>query len=138
MTARGSLTVLFEPPFWIGLCERSEQGRYEVCRVVFGAQPREAEVYAFVLRCWDKLRFGPAVREEQYGEKRANPKRVQRQVSALLQQRGMSTRAQQALQRQREEEKSERKAGSRQRRQAEQERRYALRTEKKKAKHRGR
>lgn len=35
------LTVLFEPPFWIGLCEREEDGQYAVCRIVFGAEPRE-------------------------------------------------------------------------------------------------
>ena len=35
------LTVLFEPPFWIGLCERGEDGQYAVCRIVFGAEPRE-------------------------------------------------------------------------------------------------
>ncbi len=78
MTARGSLTVLFDPPFWVGLCERSEQGRYEVCKVVFGAQPQEAEVYAFVLHCWDKLRFSPALPEEEREAKCASPKRVQR------------------------------------------------------------
>ena len=35
------LTVLFEPPFWIGLCERGEDGQYAVRRIVFGAEPRE-------------------------------------------------------------------------------------------------
>ena len=35
------LTVLFEPPFWIGLCEREEDGQYAVRRIVFGAEPRE-------------------------------------------------------------------------------------------------
>ena len=138
MTARGSLTVLFDPPLWVGLCERSEQGRYEVCKVVFGAQPQEAEVYAFVLQCWDKLRFSPALPEEEREAKCASPKRVQRQISASLHRRGMSTKAQQALQRQREEGKCARRERVRRQRQEEQEQRYALRAEKKKAKHRGR
>ena len=48
-TARAALTVLFEPPFWVGVFERESGGRYEACRVVFGAEPRDFEVYAYVL-----------------------------------------------------------------------------------------
>ena len=42
------LTVLFEQPFWIGILERSGEGRYEACKVTFGAEPRDAEVYDFL------------------------------------------------------------------------------------------
>lgn len=48
-TARAKLTVLFDPPFWVGLFEREGAGGYEACRVVFGPEPRDAEVYAYVL-----------------------------------------------------------------------------------------
>lgn len=71
------LTVLFEPPFWIGLCEREEDGQYAVCRIVFGAEPREQEVYAFVLANWHRLRFSPALAAETTAERHRNPKRVQ-------------------------------------------------------------
>lgn len=64
------LTVLFEPPFWIGLCEREEDGQYAVCRIVFGAEPREQEVYAFVLANWHRLRFSPALAAETTAERR--------------------------------------------------------------------
>ena len=73
------LTVLFEPPFWIGLCEREEDGQYAVCRIVFGAEPREQEVYAFVLANWHRLRFSPALAAETTAERHRNPKRVQRE-----------------------------------------------------------
>ena len=39
------VTVLFENPIWIGLCEREADGLYEVCRTVFGAEPKDYEVY---------------------------------------------------------------------------------------------
>ena len=65
------LTVLFEPPFWIGLCEREEDGQYAVCRIVFGTEPREQEVYAFVLANWHRLRFSPALAAETTAERRA-------------------------------------------------------------------
>ena len=44
------LTVLFEQPFWIGILERSGERRYEACKITFGAEPRDAEVYDFLLR----------------------------------------------------------------------------------------
>ena len=137
MTARGSLTVRFDPPFWVGLCERSEQGRYEVCKVVFGAQPQEAEVYAFVLHCWDKLRFSPALPEEEREAKCASPKRIQRQISASLHRRGMSTKAQQALANQRETMKRESAQARSQRRADEAEARFEQRKLKHKQQHRG-
>ena len=36
-----TLTVLFDEPFWVGLYERETDGRYEVARVVFGAEPKD-------------------------------------------------------------------------------------------------
>ena len=35
------LTVEFSPPWWVGTLERWEDDRYEVGRVVFGAEPTE-------------------------------------------------------------------------------------------------
>ena len=46
---RSTLTILFQDPFWIGLYEREEDGQYQVCRIVFGAEPRDQEVYLFLL-----------------------------------------------------------------------------------------
>ena len=34
-----SLTVLFEPPFWVGIFELTYNGRYCACKVTFGAEP---------------------------------------------------------------------------------------------------
>lgn len=44
----GTLTVLFEDPFWIGLFEKTDNEGLHVCKVTFGAinpkrQLREAE-----------------------------------------------------------------------------------------------
>ncbi len=40
MAARSSLTILFENPFWIGLYERIDGDKYEVCKITFGAEPK--------------------------------------------------------------------------------------------------
>lgn len=36
-----SFTILFDPPFWIALYERTAAGQYQVCRIVFGTEPRD-------------------------------------------------------------------------------------------------
>lgn len=50
------LTVLFDEPFWIGLFERERDGRYEACKVTFGAEPKDHEVYQFILDHYSRLR----------------------------------------------------------------------------------
>ena len=74
---RSTLTILFQDPFWIGLYEREEDGQYQACRIVFGAEPRDQEVYLFLLEHWRKLRFSPAVTGGLPPETSRNPKRRQ-------------------------------------------------------------
>lgn len=135
---RGHLTVLFEDPFWIGLYERIDQDKYEVCKITFGAEPKDYEIYAFLLENWDKLVFSPPIKTALVEERRISPKRMQREINRSLENKGIGTKAQQALKLQHEQNKLERKAKSREQREAEQELQYALRQEKKKAKHKGR
>ena len=58
----GSLTVLFEDPFWIGLFEMLDQNGLRVCKVTFGAEPTEKEVMEFVDKNWNHLRLQRAKR----------------------------------------------------------------------------
>ena len=44
----GSLTVLFEDPFWIGLFEMIDQQGLRACKVTFGAEPTDKEVMEFI------------------------------------------------------------------------------------------
>lgn len=138
MSMKCSLTIMFEAPFWIGLYERYDDGNYEVCKITFGAEPKDYEVHEFLLRNWRKLKFSPPIKPEKIEGRKINPKRMQREISGQLQERGMGTKAQQALKLQHEQNKLERKTKSREQKEAEKERQYALRQEKKKAKHRGR
>ena len=138
MTLKSSLTILFEAPFWIGLYERIDGDKYEVCKITFGAEPKDYEVYDVLLKNWQTLKFSPPVKADRIEERKINPKRMQREINSQLQDRGIGTKAQQALKLQHEQNKLERKIQSREQREAEKERQYALRQEKKKAKHRGR
>lgn len=131
------VTVFFENPFWVGLCERTEDGRYTAARVVFGAEPTDNEVYAFFLANWGALRFSPPLRVKQAGERKINPKRMQREIHRQVAAPYAGTKSQQALQLQHEACKTERKQRSKAEREAEQERQFALRQEKKRKKKQG-
>ena len=74
-------TVFFEDPFWVGVYQRAEDGGLRACRVVFGAEPRDAEVYQFLLRNWHRLPFGPALPGQSGCGAIKNPKRRQRQAT---------------------------------------------------------
>ena len=138
MAAESSLTVLFEPPFWVGLYERMEDGKYQACKITFGAEPKDWEVYEYFLQNWRGLPFSPLIQRGRTADKKRNPKRMRREISRHLQEKGIGTKAQQALKLQQEQGKLERKTRNRAQEDAEKERRYAIRQEKRKAKHRGR
>ena len=133
-----SFTVLFQPPFWVGIAERWDEEGYRAAKVTFGAEPTDAQLYQWVEREWHLLRFSPPAEGERPALGHKNPKRAQREAKAAAQERGMSTRAQEALSRQREQEGLVRRTRSRQERQEEAERRYLLRQKKKREKKRGR
>lgn len=138
MAARSSLTILFENPFWIGLYERIDGDKYQVCKITFGAEPKDYEIYDFLLKNRHKLKFSPPIKTDEIKEHKLNPKRMQREINHQLENRGIGTKAQQALKIQHEQGKIERKAQNREHKEIEKERQYAIRQQKKKAKHRGR
>lgn len=133
----GKLTVFFDAPFWVAVCERTADGQLEVCKVTFGAEPKDAEVYEYFLKNWNHLRFSPPVTADGREAKRINPKRQQREIKKQLCATGVGTKAQQAMKLQHEEGKIARRKKSRRQREAEKERKFALKQEKKKEKHRG-
>lgn len=138
MVYKSSFTILFEDPFWIGLYERVRDGTYEVCKITFGAEPKDYEVYSFLLQNWNKLRFTLPIKTEKIEKRKINPKRLQRQISSQLEDRGMGTKAQQVLQLQREQNKAAKRIKTKEQKEIERKQQYALRQEKKKAKHKGR
>lgn len=131
------LTVLFENPFWIGLFERKEGRSLSVTKVIFGAEPKEYDVYEFIQKNYYDLQFGPVVKV--HTEKSArNPKRRQREARRQLENTGIGTKSQQALKLQQEQRKMERRVKSREKKEAEVWRKFTLKQQKKRDKHRGR
>ena len=131
------LTVFFEEPFWVGVFERIENGKLSAAKVTFGAEPKDYEVYAFILKHYCDLQFSPAVATV-VKESKQNPKRIQRDIKKSLAKNGIGTKSQQALKLQQEQNKQEHRVKSREQKLAETERLFELRQQKKKEKHRGR
>ena len=131
------LTVLFEEPFWIGLCERRDSSGYAAGKITFGAEPKDYEVLAFLLAHWYEVPFSKPVPEAMPERRAVNPKRMQREARKQSLQSGVGTKSQQALQLQREETKLERKIISRAQKEAEKQRRFERKQHKRKEKHKG-
>ena len=133
---KASLTVFFEEPFWVGVFERIEDGKLSVCKVTFGAEPKDYEVLDYILHHYYELVFSPAI-EAEIRQAADNPKRRSRNARKHLENTGIGTKSQQALQRQREEMKTERRQVSRKEREAEAQHRFVMKQKKKKEKRRG-
>ena len=130
------LAVFFDDPFWVGVFERTDGGKLSVCKVTFGAEPKDYEVWEYVLRRYYVLKFSPSV-EAGTRQRADNPKRRQREAGKQMERSGVGTKSQQALQMQLEQNKRERKVKSREQRLAEAERQFALKQQKKREKHKG-
>ncbi len=136
-TIISKLTVYFDDPFWVGAYERISDGQLEVCKITFGAEPKDYEVYAFLLQNRNLLRFSPPIKTEKRQDASINPKRMQREMHKQLVSQGIGTKSQQALKLQHEENKALRKEISQEQREMERQFQFELRRWKKKQKHRG-
>ncbi len=125
------LTVFFEEPFWVGVFERNENGKLSAAKVTFGAEPKDGEIFEFILRHYGALQFSPAVAAELKADIRS-PKRRQRAAQKQLSDCGVGTKSQQALKMQQEQNKRERQIQSREQKTAAAARRFALKQQKKK------
>ena len=134
--SKSSLTILFEAPFWIGIYERSCNGKYEVCKITFGAEPKDYEVQEYIQKYYFSLKFSPAV-ETVVKDIKRNPKRMQREAKKQTMETGIGTKSQQALKLQQEQNNQERKERNRKKKEAEEQRMFELKQQKKREKHKG-
>ena len=132
------LTVFFAAPFWVGVFERSDQGEYEAARVVFGAEPKDYEIYAYINERYFELQFSPVLSEvADKAISRINPKRLKRKIASELQSKGIGTKAQQALRLQYETAKAAQQQQKKLKHEAEAAEKFRLKQQKKKEKHKG-
>ncbi|MPL99627.1 putative protein YjdF [bioreactor metagenome] len=130
--------MFFEDPFWVGIFERFSDGTVQVCKITFGPEPKDFEIYGYLLDNWHKLTFSPPVKTDVKPEAKPNPKGLRRAIGKQLDSRGVGTKSQQALKLQQEEGKEARKEKSKQRKEEETQFKFELKQRKRKEKHRGR
>ena len=105
------------------MIEEVENNKLSVCKITFGAEPKDSEILGFV-RYYD-LKFSPAV-EVKRKHSADSPKRRQRNAKKQLQNTGVGTKSQQALALGREVMKQERKKKSKEERDQEKQRLFNL------------
>ena len=69
------------------------KNKLSVCRVVFGAEPKDYEVYDFILKNYKNLKFGSSL-DVKVKKTKSNPKRLQREVRKQSKQVGVGTKSQ--------------------------------------------
>jgi len=132
----GKLTVFFENPFWVGIFENFENDNLSVCKVTFGSEPKEYEIYNFILKKFYDLRFSNEMKSN-FSKKIKNPKRRQREIKKELQSKKFLKKSEEILKLQYKENKKERKIKTKQEKEAEKQRKFLLKQKKKKQKHKG-
>ena len=136
ISVSSTLTIYHDGQFWVGIVEHVENGRLGVARIVYGAEPSDEEVLHFVAHQWETLSFYGSVEAEK-PKLAKNPKRRLRDAAKKLKKPAMSTKSQQALSDRRAAMKNESSYERSRRRQVDKQTRFALRSEKRKKKHRG-
>lgn len=133
-------TIFFEDPFWVGVLVADRGDRRFVARVVFGAEPTNAELLLFMRERFSRLvaTARPVPRTEAIAELYIGPVSAKRgsRASAREQKRGPG-KAVAAAHAAFELSKAEARVDKVQERESNCERRFALRVEKKKAAKRG-
>jgi len=133
-------TIFFDKHYWVGAFERTDKEGYAVARHIFGEEPKDPEIYQFILNHYQELNFG-VPKEFTLKIKRMNPKRVQREIRyemERLKETGRpSTFSQDYMREELEKKKLEKKHLSSAEKEARKQKQFALKQEKKKKRHRG-
>lgn len=134
------LTIFFDPPFWVGVLEEERAGILYAARQVFGAEPGDQQVYDLILHGLSVLRAQmiAGVAAAELPTRRANPKRLQREIRREMEREGVSRKAYEAVRLQLEQNKQTRQQITRAQRDADREHKRVVQREKARQKHRGR
>ena len=129
------LTVYFEDGFWYGLFEQVYRETYQVCRVIFGQEPKDDEILEFLQTQFTQLSFSPEAIVKQH-VKIKNPKRLQRMVKKQVNQK-VSSKSKELLQLQYEERKKISKHQSSVQKQLLKQEKFERKQQKRREKHKG-
>ncbi|KKO52228.1 YjdF family protein [Paenibacillus sp. DMB20] len=134
------LTVYHDGQFWVGIVEEVYEGKLKAGRFLFGSEPNDSEIIEFITsQIFDMTsRMSQEVKIKTPYKPKINPKRLARQVSAEMKNKGISSHAQEAIKLDYEKRKKEKQTFTRQQREEMKERKREIKHQKAKDKHRGR
>lgn len=127
------LSVFFENPFWVGVFEKYEKGKLYVCKVTFGSEPKDGEIFEFILKNYYNLKFSPSV-DFVISDRKINPKKLQRNIKKEQTKSYIGTKSQQALKLQHEQIKTDNKALRKKLKHELKDKKFVLKQQKKKEK----
>ena len=131
------LSVFFDGQFWVGIIERSTGTcGYQAAKIVFGAEPSEAEIQDMLIHRYTELMFTPVQNAERRYRSSSSKKKLC-DARESMQKTGYGTKAQNALKAMRDEINSEHMATLRMRKSEKKDADYLKRKEKQRAQHRG-
>ena len=133
-----SLNVFFEGEFYVGIFEKRVGEKLSVCKVTFGSEPKDYEVYDFLVKNFYNLKFSNPVEVKSKVLKKINPKRLQRLVKKQVKAKGVGTKSQEALKMQYQENKMKSKKDFKEQEKEKKELKFLIRQKKRKNKHKGR
>jgi hypothetical protein len=133
-----NLTVYYDCPFWVGIFEERFENTITVCRIVFGSEPKDCEVYTYINNEYYSLLFSrPVPIDEKTAPRKINPKRLQRQIKKQIKTAGVGTKAQNAIKKEYELRKAEHKVVSKINKEKEKKKLFEKKQYKKKMKRKG-
>ena len=130
------LDVFFEDPFWIGVFYLNGDCERFVERVVFGNEPKDCEVYNYILYPSQNLSF-KAVCQLKVKSRPKNPKRMLRIIKKQSSDLAIGTKSMQALKMQYEQNKNESRISKKKLKRDKKDYLFQLKQEKRKAKKKG-
>ncbi|MDT2833352.1 YjdF family protein [Vagococcus carniphilus] len=138
-----SLTIYFNGQYWCGLIEYfDEKNQWVVREYVFGPEPKAEEVFNFIHYVLPNLlneKWLAKNNQIQTSKERRkiNPKRLHRMISKEKQQKGVSSKSQEAIRLQHEERKKVAKKNKRERKELYLKEQFEKKQAKKREKHKG-
>ncbi|WP_455683066.1 YjdF family protein [Thomasclavelia sp.] len=130
------LNVFFEDPFWIGMFYVNDGNDIYIEKVVFGSEPKDGEIYKFILYNYYSLSF-KAFYHQRVKNKPKNPKRMQRIIKKQSSNLSVGTKSMQALKKQYEQNKQIKKSNQKELEKDKKDYLFHLKQKKRKAKKRG-
>lgn len=134
------VTLLYEGPFWAAIFERNDDTGYSVARKIFGSEPTDPELYEFILKHYQELKFTEP-HDFKLVIRRKNPKRVQREVRQEMEKarsgQASTSRAQEVLRLELEKNKKVKKTISKAEKELKLQEKFLQKQEKKKKKKKG-